>query len=187
MASATARWTVTMVGGSSASTVIPPSTTSTPSSAKAIVIGATMRGSRLYLHQAIAAVARISVLVREAASRWEYSISASNSIGGNSLPWHRGQSGQPRPESVTLTTPPKVTREKTATAEAMRSIRKARLTVERRREGDLGALSAVIRVVSGCTAPWCRLILVAEESSPRMPVRPVRGARCPAVVVLKIG
>ena len=32
-----------------------------------------------------------------------------SSNGGTILPWHRGQSGQPSPESVTLTTPPNTT------------------------------------------------------------------------------
>ena len=89
------------------------------------------------------------------------------------MPWHSGQSGQPRPDSVTLTTPPRVTREKTAMAEAVRSIRKDRLTGERRRDDDPGALSAVVRVVSGWVAPWCRLIVIAKAGSPETPVDPL--------------
>ena len=47
--------------------------------------------------------------VSVAARRWLYSSHAPRSAGGMRRPWHRGQSGQPRPEPVTRTTPPTVT------------------------------------------------------------------------------
>ena len=36
------------------------------------------------------------------------------SKGGIILPWHSGQSGQPNPDSVTRTTPPRIIRAKAA-------------------------------------------------------------------------
>ena len=40
------------------------------------------------------------------------------SSGGNTPPWQRGQSGQPNPDSVTRTTPPKITKAKVEIAVA---------------------------------------------------------------------
>ena len=71
-------------------------------------------------------------------------------------------------------------------AEATRSMRKARPTFERGREGDPGASSSMARVVSGCAAPWCRLIVVAEVGGLGMTVHPGFGARRSALVVLKV-
>ena len=51
----------------------------------------------------------------DAVIRWEYSMSALVSRGGKIPPSQPGQSGQPRPDSVTRTTPPRITNPNAAT------------------------------------------------------------------------
>ena len=64
------------------------------------------------------AVAKISSPVMVATIRWEYSMRVAASVEGKTLPWQKGQSGHPRPESVILTTPPRVIRANKARTEA---------------------------------------------------------------------
>ena len=47
---------------------------------------------------------------KDAVMRWEYSMMAFVSNGGKMPPSQPGQSGQPRPDSVTRTTPPRITK-----------------------------------------------------------------------------
>ena len=47
---------------------------------------------------------------KDAVILWEYSMIASLLRGGKIPPSQPGQSGQPRPDSVTRTTPPRTTR-----------------------------------------------------------------------------
>ncbi len=52
---------------------------------------------------------------KKAAVRCENSISVCLSDSGTNLPWHVGQSGQPRPEPVARTVPPIITSANVAT------------------------------------------------------------------------
>ena len=55
------------------------------------------------------ATTRTRTIRIDAESLCEYSISVEVSNGGIICPWHKGQSGHPNPEPVTLTMPPRVT------------------------------------------------------------------------------
>ena len=113
--SPTARWAITVAPGSSLNTVAPPSPAWAITSPKASVAGTTTQRSRRYRTQA--AMHRKSIrgpTTNDAVIRWEYSMMALVSRGGKMPPSQPGQSGQPRPDSVTRTTPPRMTKAKVA-------------------------------------------------------------------------
>src|SRR4029453_15516809 len=112
-ARAVARWRVTDSACSLAQTTMAPSTawdstmTSAPTAAQRTAAGCRPR-------QAATARALTSRITAAATSRWECSIQACSSGGGVRRPKQRGQSGQPSPESVALTSPPTMINTKVA-------------------------------------------------------------------------
>ena len=106
VARAVARCAVTISGGSSWRTVMPPRMTWKTSSTDAAVAGQRMDRCCRYRSHATTRVASTSSPTTEAASRCVYSMRTSRSKGGMTCPWHMGQSGQPKPDPVTRTTPP---------------------------------------------------------------------------------
>ena len=122
--SATPRWNKTTHQASSVNTVTPPRMAATITRTKAaMALRRTTGLSRKCSHDR-AAVAATNRLRTDAERRWLYSIRVGTLNGGMICPWHRGQSGQPSPESVTLTTPPKVTWPNAAITAATTTVRK---------------------------------------------------------------
>src|SRR5262245_5348102 len=101
------RWTATSHGVSSLTTTTPPRPPSTATAiSEAVASHATIGLRERYTAHAATTVAMMSTPVIAPTVRWEYSMIAFRSAGGYGRPWHSGQSGQPRPEPVTRTTPP---------------------------------------------------------------------------------
>src|SRR5712691_9187458 len=102
------RWTTTNHGWSSFATTIPPNAPSptTPIS-DAVAIQATSGRRVRNTTQASTTVAMIKSPVTVPTARCAYSMIACASAGGYGRPWHRGQSGQPRPDPDTRTRPPR--------------------------------------------------------------------------------
>src|SRR2546421_3959186 len=69
----------------------------------------------------VAATVRPETIAR---NRWVHSIRVAGSSDGRNCPWQRGQSGQPKPEPVTRTTPPQTTTRNDATRLAYTRARK---------------------------------------------------------------
>ena len=110
-----ARWAATREPCSSVSTVTPPNPAWTKTRTRAKLAPPTSHLSRRYANQAAQQVANTKGPTKtEATSLWLYSMIASVLKGGTTLPWQSGQSGQPRPDPVTLTTPPSTTKARTA-------------------------------------------------------------------------
>src|SRR6266567_3885134 len=104
-ASAVARCRVTDSASSLAHTTMAPSTAWEITIASAPIEAQRMARDWLVVH-ATTTVSATSTITTAATSRWECSIQACRFGGGVSLPKHRGQSGQPSPESVARTSPP---------------------------------------------------------------------------------
>ncbi len=107
---ATRRWATTDSAWSSRATTRAPSSAWENTTGTVAMARRRARGSiRRRAARATPARARVRKMTTEAVSRCEYSMMAWYSSGGTSDPWQRGQSGQPRPESVARTIPPTTT------------------------------------------------------------------------------
>ena len=107
--SAFARWSVTHSGESSRRTVIPPSTACSGYRTATAIASHRTRRSRRYatnVHRTVMATASPETIARK---RCVHSMRVAGSSDGRNWPWQSGQSGQPRPEPVTRTTPPQTT------------------------------------------------------------------------------
>ena len=109
-ASALPRWRAISDDGRSCTTVAPPITAWPITKATAAVVPNRSQRFPRWEIQASTAKLNIRSPTLTEARRCEYSIRISGSRGGMTCPWQRGQSGQARPESVALTTPPRTIR-----------------------------------------------------------------------------
>src|SRR6266446_6395761 len=115
--SAFTRWAVLTSPGSLKSTVTPPRPIC--ATRRATRTRLRRRGARAVVRRQVRTTVTSSSRVKGMAlSRWLNSIRTWVSAGGSRRPWHRGQSGQPRPEPVALTILPMVMRRKRATMAA---------------------------------------------------------------------
>ena len=121
--SAANRCAVTIGAGSSVSTVMPPRITCTIRATTATAMSRFSPAESRCLNHTSAAHATTSTPTTLAVRRWEYSMRTWYSNGGMICPWQRGQSGQPRPDSVARTSPPMVIRANVTTTVTARRIR----------------------------------------------------------------
>ena len=106
---ASPRWISLTHHASSVQTTTAPSRAATRTRDMPTRLGTSIQGSVLYLRHANTATDRDRRPTTEATRRWLNSIRGARSNTGTTRPSQRGQSGHPRPEPVTLTTPPRVT------------------------------------------------------------------------------
>ncbi len=145
--SAIPRWASLTHHASSVHTTTAPSNAATSTRNAPARLGNRIQGSPLWRRTASTATANVSSPTTDATRRWLNSTSGARSKTGITRPSHSGQSGHPRPEPVTLTTPPSDTCTMEATSAA--SARYARALPGRR--PSLTKDHHVVPIVQICT------------------------------------